>query len=207
MFLKNSCKKNSAGVTVIELLIVIFILTSVGLAIFAFEADIFSLNAVLSGGLSSQNEARQALKKMSAEIRSASISSTGSYPLAETDPASFSFYSDIDDDGLKERIRYFTDGATLKKGILKPSGSPLSYNPANEQIQEIVHDLNNQSLPVFSYYDTNYDGATLPLTAPINISTIRLVKITIIIDKNLTRAPGPLTLTTQISIRNLKDNL
>jgi len=36
---------------------------------------------------------------------------------------------------------------------------------------------------------------------------VRLVKITIVIDKDPQTPPGPMTLTTQISIRNLKDNL
>lgn len=195
------------GFTVVEALMTIFILGLVGLAIWTFQKDLFSLNRILQSDLAAQKEARQAFKGMTAEIRSASPSSLGSYPLLEVDASSFIFYSEIDDDGLKERIRYFLDGTVLKKGVLKPSGNPLTYNPTNEIISEVVHDIANDATPIFDYYDTNYDGTTASLAAPVNVLAVRLVKINIIIDHDPLRSPGPITLTTQVSIRNLKDNL
>jgi prepilin-type N-terminal cleavage/methylation domain-containing protein len=195
-----------SGFTIIEVLVSIFILTLIGLAVSSFFKDIFSFNRIISGSLTAQDEARRALKTMSAEIRTASPSSLGAYPLVQTATSSFAFYSNIDSDSFKERVRYFLEGVTLKKGIIKPSGSPLTYNPANEIITELIHDVANSATSTFNYYDTVYDGTTQPLTEPINISVVRLVKITIVIDKDSTQPPGPMTLTTQINMRNLKDN-
>ncbi len=205
-FFQNRYNSKS-GFTVIEILVSIFILTLIGLAVFSFAKNIFSLNRITSDSLTAQGEARRALKSMSAEIRTASPSSLGAYALAQTATSSFTFYSNVDNDSLKERIRYFLDGTTLKRGIIKPSGTPLTYNPANEVISELIHDVANATTSIFSYYDENYDGTTQALIEPINISNVRLVKITVVIDKNPQKSLGPMTLTTQISMRNLKDNL
>ena len=200
-------KRNNIGFSVIETLVTIFILTLVGMAVWTFQKDVFSLNSNISSSLDAQQEARKAFKAMSAEIRSISPSSTGSYPIAEASSTSFTFYGDIDNDGLKERLRYFLDGSALKKGVLKPNGNPLAYNPINEIVAEIVRDIANGATPIFDYYDTNYDGTTAPLAQPVSVIPTRLVKMTFIIDKNPLRPPAPITMTTQVSMRNLKDNL
>ncbi len=206
MFFQNQ-KKIKYGFSIIEVLVVIFITTLVGTAVVIFQKDVFSLNAVLSSGFVVQNEARGALGTMTAEIRPLSPSSIGSYPIAEADSDSFIFYSDIDNDQLKERVRYFLNGTVLEKRVIKPVGVPLIYNPVNEIISEMIHDVANGATPIFDYYDTNYDGATAPLAQPIDIPTIRLVKITIIVDEDINKYPSPVTFTTQVSMRNLKDNL
>ena len=200
-------KKNNSGLSIIEVLVVIFILTVIGVAVAKFQIDIFSFSTSLSNTLVAQQEVRQAFKMMSGEIRSLSVSSIGSYPIAEADSTSFTFYSDIDDDGLKERIRYFLDGNILKKGTIKPTGSPLIYNPANEKVTEVVHYIANSGIPIFDYYDAYYDGTTLPIPLPVNLSEVRLVKITIFTDRDPSRSPAPLSMTTHVSMRNLKDNL
>jgi len=205
-FFKN-IHHSKSGFTIIEILVSIFILTLIGLAVSSFAKDIFSLNRITSESLTAQNEARRALKTMSAEIRTASPSSLGAYAIAQSATSSFTFYSNIDDDSFKEQVRYFLDGTTLKKGIIKPSGTPLTYNPANEVVSELIHGVASSTTSIFSYYDKNYDGTNQALIEPIDIATVRLVKITIVIDKDPQTPPGPMTLTTQISIRNLKDNL
>ena len=46
----------------------------------------------------------------------------------------------LDDDGLKEKIRYYLTGTTLKKGVIKPTGSPPVYLSANEScLAHLVH--------------------------------------------------------------------
>lgn len=200
-------KKYKGGFSVIETLAAIFILTLIGIAVWTFQKDVFSLNSSISSSLDAQQEARKAFKLLSAEIRSISPSNTGSYPIAEASPTSFIFYSNIDNDDLKERLRYFLDGNAVKKGVLKPNGNPLVYNPINETITEIVRDMANGATPIFDYYDADYDGTTAPLAQPVSAIAARLVKITLIIDKNPSRPPAPVTMSTQVSMRNLKDNL
>lgn len=198
---------SSLGFSVIDLLVSLFILSLIGVAIWTFQKDVFSLNNVISSTITAQEDVRRVFKTITAEIRSASSSNIGAYPIDSATLTSFVFYSDIDGDRIKERIRYFLNGTILKKGVLKPTGNPLVYNPAAEIIREVVYDVANGATPIFSYYDTNYDGFTPPLTSPIDVLAIRLIKITVIVDHDSSKPPSPVIFTTQASIRNLKDNL
>lgn len=200
-------QKHNAGITLIELLISIFILTLIWLAVSAFQKDVFSLNSAISNSLNAQQDARRAFKTMASEIRGASPSSTGAYVISQANSTAFIFYSNIDSDQFIERVRYFLDGNTLKRGVLKPSGNPLVYNPANESISEMIHYIANGVTPIFQYHDTNYDGTTAPLGEPINIQAVRLIQIIAMIDLDVLRPPSPIMITTQVSMRNLKDNL
>ena len=200
-------RRKNSGATLVEVLLVIAISLILGAAIFSFQSDVFSLNRLLQGLLTGQQEARQVFKQLNWETRSMSPSSTGAYSLAEAATSSLIFYTDTNSDGLKERLRYFLVGETLKRGMIVPAGHPLTYNPNDEIIDEIVHHVANGAAPVFEYYDKDYDGTTAPLAAPIDLLAVRLVKMTLLIDADLTRPPDPLILTSQMSIRNLKDNL
>ena len=195
------------GFSLIEILVVMFLLGLIGTAIATFSNDIFSLSRILNRDLSSQQEVRIALKQISAELRSSSLSSTGSYAIAEASSTSLTFYSDIDDDGSKERLRYFLQNSVLKRGVLKPSGNPLSYNPASETVSDLVRGVYATSSPIFSYYNSQYDGAISPLTQPVTTTVVRLIKVAVTVDGDLAEPPAPFTLTTQISLRNMKDNL
>lgn len=207
MNISKHFRSSESGFSLIEILVGIGIFTLIGIAIYTFQRDVFSLNRVIVSNLSVQDEARRTLKVMSAEIRTASPSSLGAYALTQTATSSFTFYSNIDTDASKERVRYFLSGTTLKKGVIKPSGSPLTYNAANETITELIHNVAHTATSTFTYYDEDYDGTSPPLVEPIDVSAVRLVKITLVIDKDPAALPAPLTLTTQVSIRNLKDNL
>ena len=198
--------KPTHGFTLIETLVSVAVFVIIGLAVSNFGTQLFSLNSTLRDSLTSQSEARAAFKIMTAEIRSASPSSTGTYAIEAADASTFIFFGDIDDDGLYERIRYYMSGTTLKRGITKPTGNPLTYTSTNETTSDLIHDIVNGSVPLFSYYDSSYDGTSGSLN-PISILAIRLVKITTVVDRDPNRAPGASTSTTQVSIRNIKDNL
>ena len=195
-----------AGFSLIEMIIVIFILTVIGLALVTFQINIFSLNKITGDNLTAEGEARQTLKTITAEIRTMSPSGMGAYAIAQLSTSSITFYSNIDNDSLIEKVRYFTVGSTLKKGVIKPSGNPLNYN-GTESTKELVHNIANATTSIFSYYNANYDGTSAPLSAPVNPISVRLIKVNIIIDKDPLKSPPPLFMTTQVSIRNLKDNL
>jgi hypothetical protein len=132
---------------------------------------------------------------------------TGAYPIVTSATDSMVFYSDYDDDGIVERLRYYRSGNTLKKGVIEPTSNPPAYNGTEVSVDE-VHDLSGLA-PIFEYYDDSYDGSATatPLAQPVNNQDIRLVKITLTVDRLPGRPPGPITVTTQVSMRNLKDNL
>lgn len=197
------------GFTLIEILVAIFVFSLIIGLVAGFQSDVFSLNRVIQVGLANQSEAKKLVRPFTNEVRSAEPSNLGAYPIAEATASSFTFYSDTDGDGLRERIRYFMDGSDFKKGTTKPSGTPLVYDSSDEKIIKVIHDV----LPggIFTYFGSDYDGTpeaqVAPLVEPIQPSDIRLVRVVLQIDSDPNAPPAPLEITTQVSIRNLKDNL
>ncbi len=203
----KSFYKNS-GFTLVEILVVASITVLIGLGATKLLGDIFSVNRSVSDSLTQTGEARRAVKTMVAELRTASPSSVGAYALEQTGTSSLIFYSDIDSDNEKERIRYFIQSSVLMRGVTNATGSPLVYNTANEVRTELVHSVRNSSTtPLFSYYNETYAGTSTPLVAPFNISVVRLVKIYMVVNKSTSTSSTPDIYTTQVNFRNLKDNL
>lgn len=194
--------------TLVETLVSVAIFIMITLAITAFQQDIFSLNSGIQSNLTAQLDARKILRTAIAELRSASPSSLGSYPLAQVGTSSLIFYSNIDTDAPKERMRYFLQGSNLMRGVVQPSGSPYVYDASSEKLDTVIRNVvNATSTPIFEYFDSNYSGTTTPLTSPVDATAVRLIRITVIIDQDPNRSSSRITVTTQGALRNLKDNL
>ncbi|MFA7193720.1 MAG: type II secretion system protein [Candidatus Paceibacterota bacterium] len=195
------------GFTLIESVIAVAIFSSVVVAIGAFQRDVFFFNDILQTGLNNITEARKVLRPFVGEVRGAQPSNLGASAVQNAEEKSFIFFTDLNADGLKERVRYFVDGDTFKKGVIEPIGNPFVYDQNNEKITNVVNDVVNVDTK-FYYYGSNYNGTeeTPPLAFPVSPSEVRLVKVDLTIDTNPNRAPGRMTITTQATIRNLKDN-
>ena len=106
------------------------------------------------------------------------------------------------------RIRYYLATSTLYKGVIVPSGSPLTYNLGQEKILTVQTDLISTTTPIFYYYDGNYNGSSTPLTQPVNTTQIKYVKINLnILKQNTISDSSTFNISTGASIRNLKTNL
>jgi len=149
--------------------------------------------------------ARRGVEFMVRDIRESTYSEDGSFPIESIDPYEFVFYSDTDRDDSVERMRYFIENDSLKKGITDPTGDPLSYATSTEivsVISEYVRDI-DQGIPAFTYFDetgneiTNYN----------DINKVAFVKVNLIVNVNPDRFPGEFTLRSSATIRNLKTNL
>lgn len=195
------------GFSLVEIVIVTAIVAVIFGALFNFGNSIFSWNSSAQKNLSAQSDGRRVLKNMVKELRSASPSSSGSYPIAAVGTSTLTFFVNLDSDNLKEQVRYFLQNKELKRGVTKPSGSPLVYNPANEQLSTLIRDINNGSAPIFEYFDSNYAGTSTPLAQPVLITKVRLIRMTLKIEKDPNKSLGPLIVTSQVFLRNLKDNL
>lgn len=190
--------KKNKGFTLIEAVISIAIFSVVVVVIGSFQRDVFFFNDILQTGLTNITEARKVLRPFVHEVRAAQPSNLGAFAITEANSTSFAFYSDIDNDGVRERVRYFLDGNTFKKGIIEPDEDTFVYNEEDEEIIKVVNDV-VESETTFSYFDSNYNTTETP-------TDVRLVRIDLTIDSNPDRAPSLLTITTQATIRNLKDN-
>jgi len=199
------------GFTLIEFLISVSIFTGVFLVVAIMQKDIIFFNKTLYDSLAASEEGKLAMKTMSAELRSMQSSNNGSYALVEASTTAITFFTDMNGDGIKEQIRYYmstTSAYVLMKQVIKPTGNPLTYNASSAVYSQAAYDVKNTAAtPVFLYYDSEYDGTTSSLVFPISPQQVRLVKITLVIERDPIKAPNPTTYSTQVSLRNLKDNL
>ncbi len=196
------------GFTLIELLVSLTILTCIIFVLSRFEGDVFDLGFSLYASMDAQLSARHVVKTMVTQLRGTTQSATGTYAIALASSTGITFFSDVNGDGTIEQVRYFLNGTNITMGITSPTGSPATYNPANEVLSTVIGSvMASSTAPIFQYYDENYAGTSTPLAQPVNVSSIRLVKITVIIDSNPNRSPAQLVETSQVMMRNLKDNL
>jgi len=93
--------------TLIETLVAIFVFALAMVAV----AGLIVLGYRTHGFTKEQSiaieEAQRGIEKMVKEIREAKSGDDGSFPIEKADDKEFIFYSDIDDDGEVERVRYF----------------------------------------------------------------------------------------------------
>jgi len=200
------CKKVKHGMTLVEVFIAIAIFVTILVVVSSFIINIFSYNKNISGSFMTALDATNILKTMAKEIRMTSPGNDGSYPLQMAATSTLTFYTDTKGNGAKTRIRYSFSGTKIYRAALTPTGSPLSYSGSESTTTVFINVRNSTSTPIFEYFDSNYDGSTNPLAYPINLSVIRLVRINLTLSADPNSSPAPKTYSTQVVLRNLKDN-
>jgi type II secretory pathway component PulJ len=204
----NLFKRQNSGFTLVEVFISMAIFVAVMVAVTTFLVDIYSNNRTVSGSFQTAQDAQVILKTMLTELRQSATAANGAYPIAVAGTSSITFFSNIDNDAQIEEVSYSFIGNTLYRAVIQPTGSPLTYNIASQSTSSMLTDVrNSSSTPVFQYYDQNYTGTSSPLSLPINIPVVRLIKISLSLDVLVNQAPVARTYTTQVSLRNLKTNL
>lgn len=193
------------GFSLLELILGAAISVIIVVILTQFVGIISNIQKYLGSKLPTQADVEQALQTAVVEIRSVGQSSAGAFPIETASSTTFTFFSDIDRDGLMERVRYVISSSTLQKGVIRPVGNPLVYSTSSETISTPIANLLGASSS-FAYYDTNYIGTGPALAYPIDVAAVRSVSITFTADMSTTTTPRPTTLSTLVTIRNLKSN-
>jgi len=204
----NDRRQRNRGFSLVEILVVVAIASSLIMVVSSLSGNVSGLNSLVSSQLQSKSDIAQTLQIVTTEIRSASPSQSGAYPIDSAGTSSFSFFSDIDKDGKTDHVRYFLASTSIMKGVIKPTGTPATYPTSGEVVTDVIDNIvvNATSAPLFTYYDKNYTGSQAPLAQPIDTSQIRLVGITFYADVKPNQGPAPDYFSTVVDIRNLRDN-
>jgi len=189
------------GMTLIEASVWVAITLSAMLAITTSVQYFYRTNSYTVEQAAAITSAQRGIEDMIKTIREAAYASDGAYPIIALATSSISFYADIDDDPFIERLRFFTQGGALYRGLIDPSGDPPVYtNPETiSQVSEFVRN-DAQGVNMFRYYDLN--GALM--TDLTDITELRFVEATVIVNINPNRMPNQFTLRSTAALRNLR---
>lgn len=105
--MKNDIKNLLTGFTMIETIVTIFVFTLILGALFGFVTMAYRTYGYTWEQSLAIDEARRGIEIMVKEIREARSGDNGSFAIERADDKQFIFYSDIDNDGKTERVRYF----------------------------------------------------------------------------------------------------
>ncbi len=193
-----------AGFTLIEIVIAMGITMMVGVLFVRLSRDVTDTTLRFSRTLITQQAIETTLQVIIPEIRSIAQSNDGSFPISVAATSTFEFYSDIDRDGLFDRVRYFLDGATLTKGVIKPTGSPLAYVTSTETLQSLVDNIIVGS-QIFTYYDRNATTTnSVPLQQPVSPLDVKTIRVSLVANQGTSSTPSLVGVDTEATIRNLR---
>jgi prepilin-type N-terminal cleavage/methylation domain-containing protein len=171
--------KIGQGFTLIEILVSTGILVILGMGLLGLQYVISKNQVTAWTSFSSIESANNSVTQISKELRNATESDNGAYPLDTLLDSEIIFYSDVDYDNVVERVRYTLSGNNFIRGITDPSGDPTNYDTATEKTTTISDIVRNGSDPVFYYFNGDYPTDTVnnPLTQGSRIAETRYVKI------------------------------
>lgn len=201
--------KRQKGFTLIEM-------TMVGVISIVLLGAIYAIQQMAGENqnliLTHSNEVEIANSNMSSivkEIRNAHYGDNGAFLIESANSQSLIFYSDINLDGTTEKIRYFLDGTTLKKGVIEPQGFPVTYPSNTESVTTVANNVRNGTLPLFYYYNKDWPtiSAGNPMAVPADQDSITLVRVHLRVNDQPDDATSDFVLESFAQIRTVKENL
>lgn len=190
--------KNRKAFSLIEMIVVIALFSILTVVVTAFLAESIKSYRLKRQNVELEDRAAQVMRDFEITTRAAN-----KIIQANENELVFLRYFDLTSTSPTQ-VRYFIDGSKFKIGLTKPVGIEpnITYPSSDETIDLIINDVVNTDL-LFKYYD----GGNIELTEPVNITNIKMINLSISLDKNGSLPPAPITETTRVSLRNMKDNL
>ena len=93
-------------------------------------------------------------------------------------------------------------GNELRRSVIEPSGSPVTY-PADQERSSIITYYVRNAPPIFTYYDKDGNQIT---SDPSILANTKMVRLHMIVNVDVNRAPNDYDLMQFVQIRNLKED-
>ena len=197
------------GFSTIETIVVVGISTLAvgvlfGSVIFFYRSNAYSVEQAFA-----VESARRGVEVMVRDIREASFSDAGRYPIISIADNELWIYSDTDRDDDIEQIRFFLDTSTESfiKVTTNSTGTPQTYTGGTSATSIVAYDVRNdiQDMPIFEYFDELGTQITPSTTA--NVTDVAFVVVSMVVNINPLRLPNEFVLRSSATMRNLKTNL
>lgn len=205
MKISQNYSQSEQGFTLIEVLVASAILVILAFGFLAMQYIIGQNQVSVWRDYLSIESANSILSNIAKELRDARQSSTGTYLLEIADDDEIVFYSDIDYDGDIERVHYVLSGNVLTKGIVEPTGEPVSYPLESEKTRIITDIVRNEDNKIFFYFNSDWPQDTInnPLTQDTRISDTVQMKIYIKTNPKGNNSKQDYILETEVRLRNI----
>ena len=190
------------GYTIAEMIIVLAIFSFGMVAITSSILYFYRSNTYAVEQTSAIQSGRRGIEYFVRDVREATYSEDGAYPIEMLGTSTVTFYADVDDTIDIEKIRYFLSSGNLMKGVTKASGIPLGYTGSESLsiVADYVRNLEND-VDVFEYRDE--DGAVI---SDLNLNQdVRFINVKLIVNVNPNRLPEEFLIDGSASLRNLKE--
>lgn len=208
-------KRHLAGFTLQEMVIVAAIVTVLSASIYLLFVNGRKLFTLQNYSAIAESQALKASLLVQRELREARApEGLNLQPIEEANTQSIIFYADITEevvDNRQEKVQYLLYNSQILRGIAYWNNQTQTYNALPDLVHytegmtnaKIIADyVVNGNNPVFYYYDQDYTGSQDPMSYPINIGAIKVVRVHLEIDPNPGRPPEPYVHDTTIQLRN-----
>lgn len=203
-FVNAHREKTRNGFTLVETIVIVAATTLIFVTLGSLLTYFYKTNAYTLEQSTAVGQARRGVEDAMNHLREASYASDGSYPIASVATSSVTFYANINNSSMIERITYVLRNRTLYRVVATPVGNPPTYTGASIATTTVATSVvNATSTPVFRYFD----NTSTELPTPVDISKIVSIKTTIVVDVNVNRAPIEFTLSGGAALRNLRTQL
>lgn len=198
--------KHRPGYTLLELVISMTVMVVIFTVVSIAVINVLRENRARNAQIDATNQAMNIVRSLTSIIRETQYSPTGAYPIVAANDTSITFFAPLGGGSTIQHIRLFKNGTTLQQGVIQPVGSPVTYPTNQEVVSTLMTGVRNSgSQPLFQYYNKNYTGSQAAMS-PVSIVDIRLIKISVIYDKDPAQSPAANTIELQAQLRNVKDN-
>lgn len=116
-----------SGFTLLEMILATFIVSASLAGIFVFGRYFFEGYDYSFEETQAVSEAERSVRTIVGELRETRDGEDGSFPLATTNDQELVFFSDVDNDGQTDRIRYYLNGTQLVRQVFSSAGNPPTY--------------------------------------------------------------------------------
>lgn len=201
--MSNSKKINintKIGMSLAEVLISIFIFSLVMVGINQLFIRSWQNYKLVMNTNEASVAANRGVSEVVNVLRKMGDGDDGSYPILSASSFDLKFFSDIDKDGVSEKVHYYLSGTNLMVGTSNPSGFPLTYPSGDSESHLVVANVvNTGSQPIFYYYNNQNNSIAAPVT---NLLNLKMIEVNLFID----RREGDLNIESYASLRNLSEN-